>query len=384
MKRISILGSTGSIGSNCLNVIEALNHNFQVQYLTTNCNIGLLFEQAQKFRPKAVAVLNEDEAISYSARFKKIGVELLAGFQGILEISQCEDVDIVVNALVGAVGLQPTLHAIKKNCRLALANKESLVIGGQFVMQKVRDIGAEIIPIDSEHSALLQCLTGEDAARVQRIFLTASGGPFRELSAKHFPQVTVEQALNHPNWNMGPKITIDSATLMNKGLEVIEAHWLFNLPAANIQVVIHPQSIIHSMVEFADGSIKAQLGLPDMRIPIQYALTYPDRLPADFPRLDFYRLKELTFAEPDREKFRCLRLCYQALQDGGAAPAVLNAANEEAVNLFLQRRIRFDQIPQIVEDALANSQFKSCDRVDELLQCDRVSREFVKTKYHSS
>jgi len=377
MKRISILGSTGSIGTNCLNVIESQQGEFQVNYLTNYKNIQLLFEQAEKFRPNAVAIFENDKVAEYLPRFKKIGVEVYTGFEGILEVSRKEDVDILVNALVGAVGLQPTLNAIRKNVRIALANKETLVIGGRFVMEKARQEGAEIIPIDSEHSALLQCIAGEDSEKIKCVYLTASGGPFREFSSDDFSNVTVEQALNHPNWDMGQKVTIDSATLMNKGLEVIEAHWLFNLKPAEIQVVIHPQSIIHSMVEFADGSIKAQLGVPDMRIPIQYALTYPKRLSADFPRLDFLTLKELTFEQPDFEKFRCLKLSYQALETGGAAPAVLNAANEVAVNLFLTRKIGFEEIPQIVEKALTNCKFNNCDKVEDLLQYDKVTRDYV-------
>lgn len=377
MKRISILGSTGSIGTNCLNVIESQQGEFQVNYLTNYKNIQLLFEQAEKFRPNAVAIFENDKVAEYLPRFKKIGVEVYTGFEGILEVSRKEDVDILVNALVGAVGLQPTLNAIRKNVRIALANKETLVIGGRFVMEKARQEGAEIIPIDSEHSALLQCIAGEDSEKIKCVYLTASGGPFREFSSDDFSNVTVEQALNHPNWNMGQKVTIDSATLMNKGLEVIEAHWLFNLKPAEIQVVIHPQSIIHSMVEFADGSIKAQLGVPDMRIPIQYALTYPKRLSADFPRLDFLTLKELTFEQPNFEKFRCLKLSYQALETGGAAPAVLNAANEVAVNLFLTRKIGFEEIPQIVEKALTNCKFNNCDKVEDLLQYDKLTRDYV-------
>lgn len=377
MKRISILGSTGSIGTNCLNVIESQQGEFQVNYLTNYKNIQLLFEQAEKFRPNAVAIFENDKVAEYLPRFKKIGVEVYTGFEGILEVSRKEDVDILVNALVGAVGLQPTLNAIRKNVRIALANKETLVIGGRFVMEKARQEGAEIIPIDSEHSALLQCIAGEDSEKIKCVYLTASGGPFREFSSDDFSNVTVEQALNHPNWDMGQKVTIDSATLMNKGLEVIEAHWLFNLKPAEIQVVIHPQSIIHSMVEFADGSIKAQLGVPDMRIPIQYALTYPKRLSADFPRLDFLTLKELTFERPNFEKFRCLKLSYQALETGGAAPAVLNAANEVAVNLFLTRKIGFEEIPQIVEKALTNCKFNNCDKVEDLLQYDKLTRDYV-------
>lgn len=377
MKQISILGSTGSIGTNCLNVVESQKSEFEVNYLTSYENIQLLFEQAVAFRPNAAAIFKKDKVTEYLPRFKEIGVELYTGFDGILEISNKKDVDVLVNALVGAVGLQPTLNAIRKNVRIALANKETLVIGGKFVMAKAQKEGAEIIPIDSEHSALLQCIAGEDTEKIKCVFLTASGGPFREFAADDLSNVTVEQALVHPNWNMGPKITIDSATLMNKGLEVIEAHWLFDLAPAEIQVVIHPQSIIHSMVEFADGSIKAQLGLPDMRIPIQYALTYPKRLAADFPRLDFQSLKELTFDQPNFDKFRCLRLSYDALETGGAAPAILNAANEEAVNLFLSRKVGFEQIPQIVENALTNCEFNNCDNVEDLLQYDKITRDYV-------
>jgi len=311
MKNIAILGSTGSIGSNCLNVIETQHDLFDVKYLTTFQNIRLLWDQVRRFHPKAVAVYNKEAVLEHLGKFKELGVEVYTGFEGILEISQKADVDILVNALVGAIGLQPTLNAIKRNCRIALANKETLVIGGRLVMEKAKKTGAEIIPIDSEHSALLQCLLGEDVSNIRCVILTASGGPFRGIPCVDFPNLTVEQALNHPNWHMGQKITIDSATLMNKGLEVIEAHWLFNLESSKIQVVIHPQSIIHSLVEFQDGSIKAQLGMPDMRIPIQYALTYPRRLAANFPRIDFLNLTKLTFEPPDLEKFRCLKLAYE-------------------------------------------------------------------------
>ncbi len=380
MKRVAILGSTGSIGRSCLEVIEQQRERFQVQYLSANGNVERLLDQARKFRPKAVAVLKESDIAGHSGEFNKIGVELLAGFDGLLEISRRDDMDIVVNALVGAVGLLPTLNALKPHRRIALANKETLVIGGQFVMARAKELGAEIIPIDSEHSALLQCLAGENAESIAAVILTASGGPFRKRAIEEFAKVTPEQALNHPNWNMGKKITIDSATLMNKGLEVIEAHWLFNLETSKIKVVIHPQSIIHSMVEFRDGSIKAQLGLPDMRLPIQYALTYPDRLPATFPRLDFCKLKELTFEAPDFEKFRCLKLSYEALESGGAAPAVLNAANEEAVHLFLNRKIGFQQIPQLVENALSECRFNGLHDVEQLLEYDHWSREFVRSK----
>lgn len=381
MKRLAILGSTGSIGTNCQKVIEAQKNTFQVNYLSTYQNVALLYEQAKRLHPHAVAVYRVECLGEYADKFKNLGIEVYTGFDGLLEISRQDDYDIMVNALVGAIGLKPTLNAIKKNRRIALANKETLVIAGQLVMEKAHQVGAEIIPIDSEHSALLQCLVGEDPANIRRVILTASGGPFRKIPVEQFAQVTVEQALNHPNWEMGQKITIDSATLMNKGLEVIEAHWLFDLKPEQIQVVIHPQSIVHSMVEFNDGSIKGQLGIPDMRIPIQYALTYPERLTADFPRIDWYELKELTFEPPDLNKFRCLKLAFEALEYGGTAPAILNAANEEAVQLFLNRKIRFDQIPQIIEETLAAIEKKSYHTVDEILYFDQMARNFIKDKF---
>ncbi|MFQ5637334.1 MAG: 1-deoxy-D-xylulose-5-phosphate reductoisomerase [bacterium] len=384
MKRISIFGSTGSIGSNCLNVLESHPEEFEVRYLTANRNVELLYEQARRFRPKAVAIFDERKIPKYASKFRDLDVEVLDGFDGILELSGRDDVDLFVNALVGAAGLRPTLNALNKKRRVALANKETLVIGGQLVMQKAHEIGAEVIPIDSEHSAILQCLAGEEHNPIRTIILTASGGPFRNLASSKLARVSVQQALNHPNWDMGPKITIDSSTLMNKGLEVIEAYWLFDVAPNQIEVVIHPQSIIHSMVEFEDGSIKAQLGVPDMRLPIQYALTFPKRFPADhLPRLDIRSLHELTFAQPDTNKFVCLRLCYEALASGGAAPVVLNAANEEAVHLFLNEKISFEKIPQLVENALSEIQYNGYTDVQELLYFDKLTREYVQNRFVS-
>ncbi len=381
MKRISVFGSTGSIGTNTLDVVARNREAFEIRYLTTYQNVALLFEQAEKFKPQAVAIFDESKVAGFFPRFKELGVEVLTGYEGLLEISKKEDVEIVVNALVGAVGLRPTMNAIQKNRRIALANKETLVIGGHLVMEKAKACNAEIIPIDSEHSAILQCIVGERDADIQRIVLTASGGPFRNKKKEEFSNITVAEALNHPNWSMGNKITIDSATLMNKGLEVIEAFWLFNLKPEEVDVVVHPQSIIHSFVEFNDGSLKAQLGLPDMRVPIQYALTFPVRMPANFPRLDFNELYKLTFEQPDTEKFLSLKLAFDALREGGSAPVILNASNEEAVNLFLTKRINFDQIPIIVEDALANCNLKNYDSVEDLMSCDKYTREFVLSKY---
>jgi len=379
MKQIGILGSTGSIGTNTLDVLSRHPEMYSVRYLTTNRNVELLLKQAEKFKPEAVVALDEKRANEFADDFKKLDVELLTGFENLLAVSKL-DVDVLVNALVGGVGLEPTLNALKINRRIALANKETLVLGGELVMSKAREVGAEIIPIDSEHSALLQCMIGERNEDVAKLTLTASGGPFREKAAADFPKITVVEALNHPNWDMGAKITIDSATLMNKGLEVIEAFWLFNIKLSNIEVVIHPQSIIHSLIEFVDGSVKAQLGLPDMRIPIQYALSYPKRFEADFPRMDLTELRTLTFEAPDFGKFRCLKLAFEALEQGGGAPAILNAANEEAVRLFLSERIRFDEIATLVEDALNSCKTNSHFGVTELLEYDQMARNHVNEK----
>lgn len=383
MKRLGILGSTGSIGTNTLQVVEALREEFEVTYLASHSNLELLWQQARKFRPRAVALVQPAHVLNgatseWQRKFAALGVELLFGEAGVLALAQRDDVDIVVNAIVGSAGLPATLRALENGVTLALANKETLVVAGELVTQTAKRYGATLIPIDSEHSALWQCLAGERRERIERVIITASGGPFREWPHESFATITVADALKHPNWSMGKKITIDSATLMNKGLEVIEAHWLFALPLEKISVVIHPQSIIHSMVEFVDGSIKAQLGLPDMRLPIQYALTYPDRLPNTFPRLDFARWHTLTFHEPDLEKFICLKLALQALSEGGTAPAVLNAANEEVVGAFLNERVRFVQIPQIISEALQRHRNGHARDFEAVLAADQWSRAFVK------
>lgn len=383
MKRLGILGSTGSIGTNALQVVEAQREAFAVTYLASHSNLALLYQQAQRFRPRAVAIVQPAQTLNgaraeWQRKFAGLGVELLFGEDGVLELAQRDDVDIVVNAIVGSAGLPATLRVLENGITLALANKETLVVAGELVTQTAQRTGAKLIPIDSEHSALWQCLCGERVERIERVIITASGGPFREWPREAFDKITVADALKHPNWSMGRKITIDSATLMNKGLEVIEAHWLFALPLAKISVLVHPQSIIHSMVEFVDGSIKAQLGLPDMRLPIQYALTYPDRLPNTFPRLDFARWHTLTFHEPDLEKFICLKLALQALSAGGTAPAVLNAANEEVVGAFLNERVRFVQIPQIISEALQRHDNGHARDFEAVLAADQWSRAFVR------
>lgn len=346
-QHIAILGATGSIGRNSLEVIRANPNRFRVSVLTTNRNIDLLEAQAREFRPSAVVVLDLERAGVLRSRLGDL-TEVLSGPEGLEVVVRRDDVDVVISSLVGFAGVRPTAEAIRHRKRIALANKETLVAAGAFITGLVRENGVELIPVDSEHSAILQCLAGEDPARVARLILTASGGPFRTTPPEEFARITVEQALRHPNWSMGHKITIDSATLMNKGLEVIEAHWLFGLPAERIDVVVHPQSIVHSMVEFVDGSVKAQLGLPDMKLPIQYALTHPDRLPMNGDRVSFPRLEQMTFFEPDRTRFPCLDLAYEALRSGGTMPAVLNASNEVAVAGFLDRALTFDRIVDVI------------------------------------
>jgi len=377
-KHIAILGSTGSIGQNSLEVIGNFPDRFRVTYLTAHSNLELLLRQANRFKPKGVVVL--DQGLAHEAR-KSLDAttEVLSGEGGLEEVVQRDDVDVVISALVGFAGLKPTIAAIRHRKRIALANKETLVVAGNIMMSLVREYGVELLPVDSEHSAIFQCLAGEDHAHLARLILTASGGPFLRVPSSSFPSITVQEALNHPNWRMGKKITIDSATLMNKGLEVIEAHWLFGLSADRIQVVVHPQSIIHSMVEFVDGSVKAQLGLPDMKLPIQYALSFPERWPMNGARVDFPILQSMTFFEPDRERFRCLSLAYEALSLGGTAPTVLNAANEIAVQGFLRGEISFEKIPIFIERALGGVKMCSNPELADVFETDRKTRAFVRT-----
>lgn len=376
-EHIAILGSTGSVGTSALEVIASMPQRFHVQYLTANRNITLLREQIHRFRPRAVAVLEEGNA-SAVRQIVNGSTEVLVGEEGLREIVTRPDVDTVVSALVGFAGLKPTLWAVEAGKNVALANKETLVAAGELVMRMVREKGVRLLPVDSEHSAILQCLQGESLATVERLILTASGGPFLHLDQKDFETISVPQALNHPTWKMGTKITVDSATLMNKGLEVIEAFWLFGLPPERIEVVIHPQSIIHSMVAFVDGSVKAQLGIPDMKLPIQYALTYPDRPPASHQRIDFPALRQMTFFLPDQKKFRCLPLAYRALQMGGTAPAVLNAANEVAVEMFLHQRLPFTAIPAVIEEALDTHVPNHAPSLDDIISADHDTRERVR------
>ena len=377
-KNIAILGSTGSIGTNSLEVIKTYPDCFRATYLTSNRNIELLEQQIEQFNPKGVVVLDENKAAELRSRING-SVEVLSGPSGLEEVVTRDDVDAVISSLVGFAGLKPTIAAIRHRKRIALANKETLVVAGSLITSLVREYGVDLLPVDSEHSAIFQCLVGEDRSDVARLLLTASGGPFLKIPAESFSSLTVEEALNHPKWKMGNKITIDSSTLMNKGLEVIEARWLFGIPGDRIHVIIHPQSVIHSMVEFIDGSVKAQLGIPDMKLPIQYALTYPERWPMNGSRVNFPALQSMTFFEPDREKFRCLGLAYDALALGGTAPAALNAANEVAVHSFLNRKISFDKIPTVIERALVLHKTRSNPDIHDIIEADRQTREFVGT-----
>lgn len=378
MKNIAILGSTGSIGRSSLEVIKSQPDQFRVTYLTANKSIDLLQKQIEQFHPRGVVVLDKCNA---SVLEKVLGdtTKVYAGEEGLLEIVGHEDVDIVISSLVGFAGLKPTIQAIKKRKTVALANKETLVVAGQLITSLVQEYGIQLVPIDSEHSAILQCLTGEKRSDIAKLILTASGGPFLNRPFGEFDSITVEEALKHPNWNMGKKITIDSATLMNKGLEVIEAHWLFGLPGDRIEVIIHPQSIIHSMVEFIDGSLKAQLGVPDMRIPIQYALSYPERLQMNGRRVDFSKLASMTFFEPDRKKFRCLQIAFDALSLGGTAPAVMNAANEVAVEAFLAGKISFKRIPELIDGALSRHKTLATSELADIVNADAAAREYVRS-----
>jgi len=377
-KNIAILGSTGSIGKNSLEVIANFPDQFNVSYLTVNKNIDALCDQVRRFRPKGVVVLDRKSAEECKNRFDG-STEVLAGEEGLLEIVQRSDVDVVISSLVGFAGLEPTVAAIKAKKKIALANKETLVVAGEIIMSLVKELGGTLIPVDSEHSAIFQCLAGESSSSVGKIILTASGGPFLNAPKEMLKKVSVEQALNHPNWKMGNKVTIDSATMMNKGLEVIEAHWLFGIPPDRIDVVIHPQSIIHSMVEFIDGSVKAQLGMPDMKLPIQYALTYPEREKSNFARVDFPKLREMTFFPPDYERFKCLRLAYDALNAGGTMPAALNAANEIAVKRFLEGKISFLQIPETICRTMEHHSSTPHPVLDDIIAADASARKFAES-----
>lgn len=373
-KHIAILGSTGSIGRQALDVIAAHPDYFEVEVLTAQNNAALLIEQAKKHKPNAVVIANDGHYEEVKAALVPLDIKVYAGEQALAAVMEMDSIDLVLTAVVGFSGLKPTIRAIESGKNIALANKETLVVAGELVTRMARAKGVNIYPVDSEHSAIFQCLVGEFHNPVEKIILTASGGPFRGKKATELKDIKKEQALKHPNWNMGSKVTIDSATLMNKGLEVIEARWLFGVKAEQIEVVVHPQSIIHSLVQFRDGSIKAQLGLPDMRLPIQFALTYPERLASDFPRFDFVKYPSLTFEKPDTETFRNLALSFEALDRAGNMPCVLNAANEVAVAEFLKDNLGFLEMSDVVEQCLENLSFVKAPTLEDYIQTDKETR----------
>ncbi len=383
MKRLAIVGSTGSIGQNTLRVVEHLSDRFCVFALAANSTVDLLADQTAAFHPSVVAITDATrvDAFRQSCRDKGVAVpEVVTGEHGLRQIASATEVDIVVSGAVGAAGLAPTYSAVASGKTVALANKEAMVMAGELLRNTAKKTRATIIPVDSEHSAIDQCLRSGQRNEVKRLILTASGGPFRETPVEQFSEISPDQALKHPVWKMGRRITIDSATLMNKGLEVIEAHWLFDLPAEKIDIMVHPQSIVHSMVEFVDGSIIAQLGTADMRTPIQYALTYPERLPSPLASLDWAAVSRLDFQPSDRKKFPCISLAYQAMHVGGTAPAVLNASDEIAVEAFLDRRISFPDIPKIVENALAAHENTAADSIESIIEADHWARAYARRR----
>lgn len=377
MRSISILGSTGSIGTQTLEVVRNIK-DIKVSALTGNQNIDLLEQQVYEFLPEVVVVMDEKKAKELKDRIKAVPTKVLWGMEGLIEAATLPEIDTVVTSVVGNIGIEPTFHAIESGKNIALANKETLVSAGQLVMDAVKRKGVHIYPVDSEHSAIFQALQGNEGNAISRILLTASGGPFRGKSLEDLAEVTVEEALHHPNWSMGKKITIDSATMMNKGLEVMEARWLFDVKPSQIEVLVHPQSIVHSAVEFEDGAIMAQMGEPDMRVPIQYALTYPKRVKNTYPKVDFTKRSQLTFEKPNQEVFRCLALAYKAMEIGGTMPTVLNAANEIAVEQFLKKNISFLQIAELIEKTMNAYTVKYQYDIKDLLNADKWARDFAK------
>ncbi len=375
MKKVTILGSTGSIGTQALDVIRQNKDKFQVTALACGSNTELLSQQIEEFQPRLAVTARPEDARALSR--KHPGVEFLWGEAGLISAAE-DDSDVLLNALMGMRGLVPTYHAIMAGKDIALANKETLVAGGELIMEAAGRKGVKLLPVDSEHSAVFQCLAGNRDKKIKRILLTASGGPFRGFTREELEEVTLEQALRHPKWTMGQKITIDSATMMNKGLEVIEARWLFDVPLSRIEILVHPQSIVHSAVQYSDNSIIAQLGVPDMRIPIQYALTYPARVPGVVPELDFTTLKLLTFDVADEETFRCLAACKKAIKKGGLGPCAANGANEEAVKLFLEDKIGFLDIGRLVEAVVDSDSFGGDYSLADVYECDRMARAFVR------
>ncbi len=373
-EKISILGSTGSIGTQTLEVLREIG-GISVEAMSTNTSIELFEKQIREFMPKVVCVMDSEKACELKENIKDLNVRVLTGMEGLVEVATASGTDTVVNSVVGNIGLLPTVEAIKNKKNIALANKETLVTSGELVMNLLKENNVKMYPVDSEHSAIFQSLQGNDGNKIDKIYLTASGGPFRTW--EDISSVTLEDALKHPNWSMGKKITIDSATLMNKGLEVIEAKWLFDLDISQIEVVVHPQSIIHSMVGYEDGAVIAQLGVPDMKVPIQYALTYPKRVANSFPKLNFFEMNNLTFEKPRTDMFPCLNLAFKAIEIGGTMPTVLNGANEIAVARFLNREIKFTDIPMLIEKTMSAYTVKYKYSLDDVLKADAWAREYT-------
>lgn len=376
-KQIAILGSTGSIGTQALDVIEQHPERFEVYAITANNNIDLLIEQAIKFSPEIVVIANDINYSPLKEALQSYPIKVWAGIEAISDIVQNEEVDIVLAAMVGFSGLKPTVSALKAGKTVALANKETLVIAGEYIIDLALKNGAPILPVDSEHSAIFQCLNGEQLNRINKIWLTASGGPFRNYTREQLQKVTKKQALNHPNWSMGAKVTIDSSTLMNKGFEMIEAKWLFDVDPSKIEVVVHPQSIVHSMVEFEDTSVMAQMGEPDMRVPIQYAFSYPQRLKSNFKSVDFFKLSTLTFEQPDQKIFKNLSFAYEAINKGGNMPCILNAANEIAVESFLQDKVTYLAMSDVLEQTMQKASFVESPSLDDYFETDEEARKIA-------
>jgi 1-deoxy-D-xylulose-5-phosphate reductoisomerase len=374
-RKIAILGSTGSIGTQALDVIEEHSDLYEAYVLTANNSVEKLISQARKFQPEAVVIANERHYETVKEALSDLPIKVYTGENALCEVVQDENVDIVLASMVGFSGLRPTISAIKAKKIIALANKETLVVAGELINRLAEEYQVPILPVDSEHSAIFQCL--EPGNKIEKILLTASGGPFRKYSKEELLTVTKDQALAHPTWNMGDKITIDSATLMNKGFEVIEAKWLFGVSPDQIQVVVHPQSVIHSMVQFEDGAVKAQLGVPDMRLPIQYAFSYPKRLKSSFDRIDFFQMKDFTFERPDTERFRCLALAFESLHKGGNMPCIVNAANEIVNRAFIEDRISFMKISEIIEKSMNHIDFSTSSDLETYLETDRETRAYA-------
>ena len=379
-KEIVILGSTGSIGTQTLDVIRS-NEDMNVRAIAAGSNVDLLESQVREFNPEMVCVFDEEKALELKKRISNVKTEVVSGMEGLIECATLDSADIVVAAVVGMIGIRPVIEAIKAGKDIAFANKETLVTAGHIIMPMVKKYGVKMLPVDSEHAAIFQCLNGENSGEVDSLLLTASGGPFRGLTRDMLEDIQVEDALNHPNWSMGRKITIDSSTMVNKGLEVIEAKWLFDVSFDQIKVIIQPQSVIHSMVQFKDGAVMAQLGTPDMKLPIQYALCYPERRYLEGERLDFYKLSDITFEKPDMETFKGLKLAYEAGKEGGSMPTVLNAANEKAVALFLDRKIKYLQIADIIEECMMKHSKIDNPSLEEILEIEQRVYNYIDDRY---